>query len=164
MPEHGQAQVARSVVGVGLAQRKQIIHAMKKREPISKIMTADVVTVNKTQSLKDVDKILEQKHIRHIPVVSGDEVIGMISRTDLQKISFVNSFDGDNLTTAMYDALTIEQVMTKDLTTVASGDTIHDVAVTLSENEFHALPVVDDGKLAGIVTTTDLLKYLVDQY
>ena len=137
---------------------------MKKREPISKIMTADVVTVNKTQSLKEVDKILEQKHIRHIPVVSGDEVIGMISRTDLQKISFVNSFDGDNLTTAMYDALTIEQVMTKDLTTVESADTIHDVTVTLSENEFHALPVVDNDKLAGIVTTTDLLKYLVDQY
>lgn len=137
---------------------------MKKREPISKIMTADVVTVNKTHTLKDVDKILEQEHIRHIPVVSGDEVIGMISRTDLQKISFVNSFDGDGLTTAMYDALSIEQVMTKDLTTVNAGDTIHDVTVTLSENEFHALPVLDRGKLAGIVTTTDLLKYLADQY
>jgi CBS domain-containing protein len=138
--------------------------SMKKREPISKIMTADVVTVNKTHTLKDVDKILEQAHIRHIPVVSGDEVIGMISRTDLQKISFVNSFDGDGLTTAMYDALSIEQVMTKDLTTVNAGDTIHDVTVTLSENEFHALPVLDRGKLAGIVTTTDLLKYLADQY
>jgi CBS domain-containing protein len=138
--------------------------SMKKREPISKIMTADVVTVNKTHTLKDVDKILEQAHIRHIPVVSGDEVIGMISRTDLQKISFVNSFDGDGLTTAMYDALSIEQVMTKDLTTVNAGDTIHDVTVTLSENEFHALPVLDRGKLAGIVTTTDLLKYLAGQY
>lgn len=127
-------------------------------------MTADVVTVNKTNTLKDVDKILEQKHIRHIPVVSGDEVIGMISRTDLQKISFVNSFDGDGLTTAMYDALSIEQVMTKDLTTVNAADTIHDVTVTLSENEFHALPVLESGKLAGIVTTTDLLKYLADQY
>lgn len=148
--------------GVGLVQTKHT--TMKKREPISKIMTADVVTVNKTNTLKDVDKILEQKHIRHIPVVSGDEVIGMISRTDLQKISFVNSFDGDGLTTAMYDALSIEQVMTKELTTVDAADTIHDVTVTLSENEFHALPVLDSGKLAGIVTTTDLLKYLADQY
>lgn len=147
---------------VGLVQTNP--PSMKKREPISKIMTADVVTVNKTHTLKDVDKILEQEHIRHIPVVSGDEVIGMISRTDLQKISFVNSFDGDGLTTAMYDALSIEQVMTKDLTTVNAGDTIHDVTVTLSENEFHALPVLDRGKLAGIVTTTDLLKYLADQY
>lgn len=147
---------------VGLVQTNP--PSMKKREPISKIMTADVVTVNKTHTLKDVDKILEQEHIRHIPVVSGDEVIGMISRTDLQKISFVNSFDGDGLTTAMYDALSIEQVMTKDLTTVNAGDTIHDVTVTLSENEFHALPVLDRGKLAGIVTTTDLLKYLAGQY
>lgn len=135
---------------------------MKKRTPVSTIMTADVVTVNKTQKLRDVEELLKQKHIRHIPVVSGKEVIGMISRTDLQKISFVNDFEG--LTTAIYDGLSIEQVMTKDLTTVKDTDTIHEVTDVLAANEFHALPVLKDGALAGIVTTTDLLKYLSAQY
>ncbi len=127
-------------------------------------MTADVVTVNKTQKLRDVEELLKQKHIRHIPVVSGKEVIGMISRTDLQKISFVNDFDGEGLTTAIYDALSIEQVMTKDLMTVEESATIHEVTDVLASHEFHALPVLKSGELAGIVTTTDLLKYLSAQY
>jgi CBS domain-containing protein len=137
---------------------------MKKRTPVSKIMSTDIITVNKTQSINEVSDIIKGNHIRHVPVVSGDKVIGMLSKTDLQKISFVNTFDGNNLTTAMYDSLNIDQVMTKDLTTVQKTDTIYDVAVLLSKKEFHALPVLEEDKLVGIVTTTDLIKYLVAQF
>lgn len=137
---------------------------MKKRTPVSKIMSTDIVSVNITQNLREVESAIKDEHIRHVPVVSGDKVIGMLSKTDLQKISFVNTVDGDSITTAMYDNLSIDQVMTKDVTTVQRDDTILDVATILSENEFHALPVTDAGKLVGIVTTTDLVKYLIDQY
>lgn len=54
--------------------------------------------------------------------------------------------------------------MTKEVITVQKDDTILDAAVILSKNEFHALPVTDNGKLVGIVTTTDLIKFLIDQY
>ena len=137
---------------------------MKKRTPVSKIMTTDILSVNITQSLREVEAIIKDEHIHHVPVVSGDKIIGMLSKTDLQKISFVNTVDGDGLTTAMYDNLSIDQVMTKNITTVEQEDTILDTATILSKNEFHALPVMADGKLVGIVTTTDLLKYLIDQY
>ena len=137
---------------------------MKKRTPISKIMSNKIITVNKTQSIREVSEIIEDKNIHHVPVVSGDKVIGMLSKVDLQKISFVNSYDNDGLTTAMYDNLNIEQVMTKDVKVVQKSDTIYEVATILSKNEFHSLPVVEEEKLVGIVTTTDLIKYLVDQY
>lgn len=137
---------------------------MKKRTPISKIMSNDIITVNKTQSIREVSDIIEDRNIHHVPVVSGDKVIGMLSKVDLQKISFVNSYDNDGLTTAMYDNLNIEQVMTKDVKVVQKSDTIYEVATILSKNEFHSLPVVEEEKLVGIVTTTDLIKYLVDQY
>ena len=137
---------------------------MKKRTPISKIMSTDVISVNMTQSLREVSDIVRNKNIRHVPVVSGDKVIGMLTKTDLQKISFVDTFDGDKLTTAMFDSLSIEQVMTTDLTVIEKNETIYDVAVTLSKNEFHALPVVDGNKIVGIVTSTDLIKYLIDQF
>lgn len=127
-------------------------------------MTTDILSVNLTQSLRDVDAVIKNQHIRHVPVVSGENIIGMLSKTDLQKITFVNTIDGDGLTTAMYDNLSIEQVMTKEVTTVEKDDTILDVATILSKNEFHALPVTEQGKLVGIVTTTDLVKYLIDQY
>ena len=136
----------------------------EKKTPVSKIMSNDIITVNKTQSIRKVSDIIEDKNIRHVPVVSGDKVIGMLSKVDLQKISFVNSYDNDGLTTAMYDNLNIEQVMTKDVKVVQKSDTIYEVATILSKNEFHSLPVVEEERLVGIVTTTDLIKYLVDQY
>ena len=137
---------------------------MKKRTPVSKIMSTDIITVNKAQTLRDVSEIVSEDHIRHVPVVSGNKVVGMLSKTDLQKISFVNTFDGDELTTAMYDELTIDHVMTKELTTVQQTESIHDVAVILSENEFHAVPVLEGENIVGIVTSTDLIKYLIAQY
>ncbi len=137
---------------------------MKKRTPISQIMSKDIITVNLTQSIKEVSDLIDTEKIRHVPVVSGNKVIGMLSKTDLQKISFVNTVEGNELTTAMYDVLSIEQVMTKMLTSVQLTDTIQDAALLLSENDFHALPVLEGDNLVGIVTTTDLIKYLLEQY
>ena len=137
---------------------------MKKREPVSKIMSDQLISVNTTQKLKEVDAIIEENNIRHVPVVSGDKVIGLISKTDLERVSFVNTIDGSNLGTSMYDVLSIEQVMSKNLKTVQENDTIHDVAEILAKNEFHALPVLEGDKLKGIVTSTDLIQYLIDQY
>lgn len=137
---------------------------MKKRTPISKIMSTDIVTVNQTQSLKEVNEILKNKHVRHVPVVSGKKVIGMLSSTDIQKISFINTVDGESLTTEMFDVLTLEQVMSKNLQTMQEDETIHDAAILLSTKDFHAIPVLKGDDLVGIVTSTDLLKYLVEQY
>ncbi|MCX8210263.1 MAG: CBS domain-containing protein [Lewinella sp.] len=83
---------------------------------------------------------------------------------DLQKISFVNILDKGKQTMAMYDSLSIDQVMTKDVVTVEKGDIIINVATILSKNEFRALPVTSAEKLVEIVTTTDLVEYLIGQY
>ena len=58
----------------------------------------------------------------------------------------------------------IDQVMKRNLVTVSSSKSIKEVAEILATNEFHALPVVDNNKLSGIVTTTDLIKYLLKQF
>ena len=59
---------------------------------------------------------------------------------------------------------TIEQVMAKNLIKVTSKTTVKEVAEILSKKEFHAIPVVDNNKLVGIVTTTDLINYLLEQF
>ena len=137
---------------------------MKKKTPISEIMTTNIISVDKSQTLNEVADLIEEHNFRHVPVVSGKKIVGMLSQVDLGKISFINTFDGLEMTDAMFDALTIEQVMTRSLTTVQSSDTIYDVALNLSESEFHALPVLDGEDLVGIVTSTDLIKYLVAQF
>jgi CBS domain-containing membrane protein len=137
---------------------------MKKRTPVSKIMSSDIVTVNPTQTLKEVNDLLKDKHVRHVPVVSGKKVIGMLSSTDIQKISFINTVDGDELTTGMFDTLTINQVMSKNLQTMQKEDTIYEAAKMLANKDFRAIPVLEGEDLVGIVTSTDLLKYLVEQH
>lgn len=139
---------------------------MKKRTPISEIMTKNVITLNHTDELETAERLFKKNHIRHIPVVSGDTIKGILSYTDLLRISFADAVDEDEDTvdTVVYNMFTIEQVMAKNPISVSSKTTIKEVAEILSKKEFHALPVVDDGKLVGIVTTTDLINYLIDQF
>ncbi len=139
---------------------------MKKRTPVSIIMTKNVITLNHTDDLATAERLFKSKNIRHIPVVSGSSIIGMLSYTDLLRISFADSIgrDDDSVDTTVYNLFTIEQVMAKNLVSVPSTGTIKEVAEILAKKEFHALPVVDDGKLVGIVTTTDLINYLLEQY
>lgn len=139
---------------------------MKKREPVSSIMTKEVITLNHTDSLETAERLFKNQNIRHIPVVSGQQIIGMLSYTDLLRISFADAVtaDGDSVDTSVYHMFSIEQVMAKNLTSVTSNTTIKETAEILAEREFHAIPVVDDSKLVGIVTTTDLIQFLLDQY
>lgn len=140
---------------------------MKKREPVSKIMTSQVTTLGLEKSLYDAEKLFKANKFRHIPIVQGDDLIGILSLTDLLRISFVDSYGDDDegqIDTAVYDLLSIDQVMVSDPVAVSPDQTIREVAEILSEKEFHALPVVEGTKLVGIVTTTDLIKYLLEQY
>ena len=138
---------------------------MKKREPISKIMTKEVITLTLNDSLFDAKNLFKKYHIRHIPVVENEKIVGILSLTDLLRISFVDSYgDNESIDTTIYNMLSISQVMANDPVNVSSNSIIKDVASLLATKEFHALPVVDNEKLVGIITTTDLLNYLVDLY
>lgn len=137
---------------------------MKKRTPISDIMSTNLVTLNIKDTLEKAEQLFKENKIRHIPIVKNREILGMLSYTDILRISFADvTDDEENVDTFVYDMFTIEQVMAKNVFMVPPYATIKDVAKLLAEKEFHALPVVEDGELVGIVTTTDLINYLVAQ-
>lgn len=133
--------------------------------PISEIMSKNIIALNRDDDLETAEILFKRHKIRHIPVVNGEIIIGMLSYSDLLRISFADAvFDNEEeVDTLVYNMFTIDQVMVKNVVTVSPTATIKDVAKILSEKEFHALPVVEDGSLVGIVTTTDLLKYLLKQ-
>jgi CBS domain-containing protein len=139
---------------------------MERLEPVSKIMTKELVTLTLNDDLYKAEKLFRKHHIRHIPVVNGDKIIGMLSLSDLKRISFLDGYDANEIKidSAIYDMLGIEQIMVKNPVKVKATVSIKSVAEILSKNEFHALPVVENGNLVGIVTTTDLLRYLLNQY
>lgn len=140
--------------------------SLRHRVPVSTIMTKKIITLNSNDELDTAERLFKENHIRHIPVVEGDKIIGMLSLTDLLRISFADgAYEEDiDVESIVYNMFTISQVMAKNLKSISSDTTIKEVAEILANNEFHALPVVDGEKLVGIVTTTDLIRYLLEQY
>jgi CBS domain-containing protein len=138
---------------------------MRRRIPVSEIMTTNVITLNVSDAIEDAKLIFEDKSIRHIPIVKDKKVIGMLSSNDILKIAYADLSENDkDVDVSIFDWFTIEQVMTKSLYVVTPETSIEDVGIIFSENEFHALPIVEDGELVGIVTTTDLIKFLVNLF
>ena len=139
---------------------------MKLRIPVSTIMVTNVVKLNVTDSLTKAESLFKDYKIRHLPVVSGDHVIGILSYTDLLRISLTEEVDGEEevMNTTVYNMYSLEQVMVKNVTTIQANANIKDAAEILAESDFRALPVLDGEKLVGILTTTDLIKYMLKQY
>jgi len=141
---------------------------MKKKETVSQIMTENVLTVKIDADLKEVKELINKHKIRHIPIVKGKQLVGIISRTDINRLAFSGLFEGeDEADEAIFEMLNLSQVMTHHPKVVKSSDLIKDVAELFAKSEFHALPVVsekDSEKLEGIVTTTDIIRYMLAQY
>jgi len=138
---------------------------MRQKTLVSAIMTKDVITLSHQDNLETAERLFKSNHIRHIPIVEGKTIIGMLSYSDLLRISFADAIDDNesNVDTTVYNLFTIAQVMAKNLVSVSSSTTIKEVAEILSKKEFHAIPVVKEEKLVGIVTTTDLINFLLEQ-
>jgi len=140
---------------------------MKKREAVSNIMKKDLITLDLNGgTLMQAKSMMEDNHVRHLPVVRGEILVGILSLTDIHRISFgANYGQGEQVDNSIFNSLTVEQVMKSEPRTVNAHTTIKEVAEQLAVEEFHALPVVDEqNKLEGIVTTTDLVNYLIDLY
>ena len=139
---------------------------MKSHVPVSKIMSKNVVILHLSDDLTKAESLFKHHKIRHIPVVNRNKILGILSYTDLLRISLADSIDDDEevVDTTVYNMFSIEQVMVKKVITIAPETTIKEAAEILTHNNFHALPVCEGELLVGIVTTTDLIQYLIDLY
>ncbi len=133
--------------------------------PISSIMTTKLITLDVNDGLDKAEHLFKKYKIRHIPVIEKDKIIGMISMNDLLRISFADGAyrEEENISSSIYEMFTLRQIMIGNLETVSPDTTIKEVAELLVKREFHSLPVVENGTLKGMVTTTDLIKYLLKQ-
>lgn len=133
---------------------------------IRDIMSTNLILVDQNDSLEHARKIFESNKIRHILVTSGKKLVGILSNHDLLRVSFGDTYGDDqkDMDDAIVNMLTIKDVMRHEPITIESQSTIEDAIFTLLNRRFHSLPVVDDGKLVGIVTTTDFLKLFIKEY
>lgn len=137
---------------------------MKRNVPVSKIMTANPFTVHFGMKLTEVSRAIETQGFHHVPIVSGKKLLGMLSSTDLMRVTYDYGQD-DRMTDAVLDHThQIAELMTSHVVTIAPDESIRRAFELLAEGRFHALPVVDGDELVGIVTSTDLLRYALEQY
>jgi CBS domain-containing protein len=139
---------------------------MIRDEPITEIMSTDVMTVGVDEPLSEVRSRLHENHIHHLPVVEDERVVGILSAVDLMKLSFESRDDeGGAVRHPLDQCFSVRECMQSDVICIPIGETVRRAAELLGQGRFHCLPVLgSDGQLAGIVTSTDLIRYLRDQY
>lgn len=139
---------------------------MKRNEAVKTIMSRDVVTVQLGEAPSRVRAVLQEGRFHHLPVLDGKRLVGIVSSVDFMKASL--SVWGSDVRTidALLDSqLRLADLMRAEPRTIRDTATIRDAAQALAHGEYHSLPVVEaDGKLVGIVTSTDLIRYLLEQY
>jgi CBS domain-containing protein len=140
---------------------------MKRNEPVSKIMSTNVITVHHGDPVSKVRQIIREHGVHHIPVVSGQKLIGIVTHSDMLRVSFSAAFNTDEraVDATLDHTMKLENLMQKDPVSVKESASIREAAQLLVQGNFHSVPVVSDGqKLVGIVTSTDLIRYLLDQF
>ena len=138
---------------------------MRKNEPVSHLMTRDPVTLHLGQKPSEMQTIFAANRFHHLPVVDGERLIGMLSTSDAVRF-FTDAWGTNNrqLAEAIDNDFNLEEIMVRSPITLSEDASIRDAVHLLSAGEYHALPVTDGaGNLKGIVTSTDLIRYLGDQ-
>jgi len=121
---------------------------------VGDFMTRELVTVKETDDLSLAESILRLGGIRHLPVVRDGLLVGLITQRDLLRAG---------IPSAAARAMLARDVMTRDPTTVAPGSSLADAARTLLRHKFGCLPVCEDGgKLVGIITESDFVRFAAD--
>ena len=140
------------------------------------IMTANPVTVTPGTTLRDAAKLLLDGHFNGLPVVEGGKLVGMLTQSDIISMDKKVKSPGFFLMLGGYipvqipgqlsrdlqrmAATTVGEIMSPDPFTITPQTTTEEIADIIVEKRYYSLPVVEDGKLVGIVGMEDMLKRL----
>lgn len=132
--------------------------------PVWAIMTADPAAVHPTQRLSVVRQAMLASGGHHVPVVEDGRFIGLIAPADLLRVLPANAYskDAEAIDRAL-DHVPIREAMQEDVVTIGIDASVRDACELLARGGFHCLPVIDQkGEIAGILTTSDIIRALVD--
>jgi len=141
------------------------------------IMTLNVITVGPDMPISDVAKLLIERRISAVPVIDNDNsLIGIVSEGDLVHrirgdhelprswwLSLIGDPNDEPQEYIRSHGKTAKDVMTKDVVAISEFTSIAEIAETLETKKIKRVPVVDDGKLVGIVSRANIIQALVAQ-
>jgi len=120
-------------------------------------MTANPFTISADQTIPDAHEIMAQYGVRRLPVMKKDKLVGIVSKDDILRASpsKATTFSIGEITYLLAKTK-ISQIMTKDPITIHSGALLEEAAILMRDHHVSILPVVDEGKLVGIITESDI--------
>ena len=124
------------------------------------LMTTDVATIGRNESLRTVDDVMRLGRIRHLPVVDDDgSLAGILSQRDLFHSGLLRALGyGSHARDKALETLVVKEAMKTDVVTTTPDTTVADAAKQMLDRKIGCLVVLDSGKLAGIVTEADFVR------
>jgi acetoin utilization protein AcuB len=116
------------------------------RMQIVNLMTSDPVTISPHDTLSQAKSIMDAGHFRRLPVMEGGKLVGIVTERDLREY------------TGYLESTRVNAAMRSPLVTITPYNTVEDAARLMLKHKIGGLPIVADGTLVGIVTTSDLLR------
>jgi CBS domain-containing protein len=118
------------------------------------VMSTDVMTIREDTKMKDIIGLLVQHRITGLPVVSEDDrLLGMVTEKDILKILYERK---PNVKSA-------RDLMTKNIASFDENDNLMEVFKALVENNYRRVPILSEGKLAGIISRADIIRFISHQ-
>lgn len=134
---------------------------MADRVSVRDVMTPRVTTVDRADTMEVADGIMCLGHIRHLPVLDGTEVVGVMTQRDLYRSALGTALAlGIQRPQELMRAVAVGDVMSAPAVTIGSDASVQEAARAMAERRIGCLPVVDGGRLVGILTETDVLRYV----
>jgi len=124
------------------------------------VMTADPTTLKRNDKLTLADDIMRLGRVRHLPVVDDDGrvLVGIVSQRDLFRDALAQALGyGRHAQRRILDSLSVKEVMTSEVATISSEASLAEAARLLTDRKIGCLPVVDGGRLVGILTEGDFV-------
>jgi len=128
---------------------------MNKVRQLLKAKGEQVWTISKDSTILDGLKLMAEKRIGSLPVLEGEQVVGIFTERD-----FARRVGPDR---RKPEETRIEEVMTRELITVDPDQTVNDCLMLMTENHIRHLPVMDEGRLVGIISVGDVVKDIIEE-
>ena len=127
---------------------------------IEAIMSTNLITVTPSATLAEARTLMHDHRIHHIPVVEDEQIVGLVTLTNV--LAATDSFLRDDKSRIHANDIPIDEAMVRDVATVDINASLRHAALFLEKHQIGCLPVLDEGKLVGIITDTDFVAVAIN--
>lgn len=128
---------------------------MNPNTPVNEVMTKNVISIHAEDSLNIVNKTFESHSFHHIPILQHGKVVGILSKEDVLRLLSIRTEYSEK----EFKLIKVKDFMTFNVISIRPDDSVGLAADIFMTNDIHALPVIDEDELVGIITTHDLIRF-----